>query len=168
MGSQLVCHPTICLFQASESKREQFRRYLEKSGVLDTLTSGKWRPPPPPFSLVTLTIMHSVKQSFNLFLLISVLPLFLAVLVALYEEPEKPNNALEYPFLIFAALLQPQVVTISFWCGSIFKAKKICHTCMFQIYWVLILEMQVLNYFIYWGEKVIQNYQALCGKSDSP
>lgn len=70
--------------------------------------------PPPPFSLVTLTIMHSVKQSFNLFLLIFVLPLSLAVLVALYEEPEKPNNALEYPFLIFAALLQPQVVTISF------------------------------------------------------
>uniref|UniRef100_A0A3Q4HGN9 MYC binding protein n=1 Tax=Neolamprologus brichardi TaxID=32507 RepID=A0A3Q4HGN9_NEOBR len=42
---------------ASESKREQFRRYLEKSGVLDTLTS---------------------------------------VLVALYEEPEKPNNALDF------------------------------------------------------------------------
>uniref|UniRef100_A0A3Q2WWV6 MYC binding protein n=1 Tax=Haplochromis burtoni TaxID=8153 RepID=A0A3Q2WWV6_HAPBU len=42
---------------ASESKREQFRRYLEKSGVLDTLTS---------------------------------------VLVALFEEPEKPNNALDF------------------------------------------------------------------------
>uniref|UniRef100_A0A3P9KRZ9 MYC binding protein n=1 Tax=Oryzias latipes TaxID=8090 RepID=A0A3P9KRZ9_ORYLA len=40
-----------------ESKREQFRRYLEKSGVLDTLTS---------------------------------------ILVALYEEPEKPNNALDF------------------------------------------------------------------------
>ncbi|XP_075886480.1 C-Myc-binding protein [Nelusetta ayraudi] len=26
-------------YRASESKREQFRRYLEKSGVLDTLTS---------------------------------------------------------------------------------------------------------------------------------
>lgn len=44
-------------YRASESKREQFRRYLEKSGVLDTLTS---------------------------------------VLVALYEEPEKPNNALDF------------------------------------------------------------------------
>ncbi|CAF94409.1 unnamed protein product [Tetraodon nigroviridis] len=43
--------------QPSESKREQFRRYLEKSGVLDTLTS---------------------------------------VLVALYEEPDKPNNALDF------------------------------------------------------------------------
>lgn len=44
-------------YRASESKREQFRRYLEKSGVLDTLTS---------------------------------------VLVALYEETEKPNNALDF------------------------------------------------------------------------
>ncbi|XP_029370380.1 C-Myc-binding protein [Echeneis naucrates] len=44
-------------YRASESKREQFRRYLEKSGVLDTITS---------------------------------------VLVALYEEPDKPNNALDF------------------------------------------------------------------------
>ncbi|XP_051247281.1 c-Myc-binding protein-like [Dicentrarchus labrax] len=44
-------------YRASESKREQFRRYLEKSGVLDTITS---------------------------------------VLVALYEETDKPNNALDF------------------------------------------------------------------------
>uniref|UniRef100_A0A1A7WD57 C-myc binding protein n=1 Tax=Iconisemion striatum TaxID=60296 RepID=A0A1A7WD57_9TELE len=44
-------------YRASESKREQFRRYLERSGVLDTLTS---------------------------------------VLVALYEEPDKPDNALDF------------------------------------------------------------------------
>lgn len=43
--------------RASESKREQFRRYLEKSGVLDTLTG---------------------------------------VLVALYEESDKPSNALDF------------------------------------------------------------------------
>uniref|UniRef100_A0A8C9SIF6 MYC binding protein n=1 Tax=Scleropages formosus TaxID=113540 RepID=A0A8C9SIF6_SCLFO len=43
--------------QASESKREQFRRYLEKAGVLDSLTN---------------------------------------VLVALYEETDKPNNPLEF------------------------------------------------------------------------
>ncbi|KAM7083475.1 C-Myc-binding protein isoform 1-T1 [Ciconia maguari] len=43
--------------EAADSKREQFRRYLEKSGVLDTLTK---------------------------------------VLVALYEEPEKPNSALDF------------------------------------------------------------------------
>ncbi|XP_060771555.1 C-Myc-binding protein [Neoarius graeffei] len=44
-------------YRASESKREQFRRYLEKVGVLDSLTN---------------------------------------VLVALYEETEKPSNALEF------------------------------------------------------------------------
>ncbi len=42
----------------SESKREEFRRYLEGTGVLDALTK---------------------------------------VLVGLYEEPDKPSDALEYP-----------------------------------------------------------------------
>ncbi|XP_062896998.1 C-Myc-binding protein [Mobula hypostoma] len=44
-------------YRAGDSRREQFRRYLEKSGVLDALTK---------------------------------------VLVALYEEPEKPNNAMDF------------------------------------------------------------------------
>ncbi|KAI0210302.1 c-Myc-binding protein [Lamellibrachia satsuma] len=44
-------------YKAADSKREEFRKYLEKSGVLDTLTK---------------------------------------VLVGLYEEPEKPNNALDF------------------------------------------------------------------------
>lgn len=54
-------------YRVSESKREQFRRYLEKAGVLESLTN---------------------------------------VLVALYEETEKPNNALEYPYT--AAQPEPQ------------------------------------------------------------
>ena len=44
-------------YKAGDSKREEFRKYLEKSGVLDALTK---------------------------------------VLVGLYEEPEKPNNALDF------------------------------------------------------------------------
>ncbi|XP_041797600.1 c-Myc-binding protein-like [Chelmon rostratus] len=44
-------------YRAADSKREQFRRYLEKTGVVDSLTS---------------------------------------VLVALYEQQERPNNALEF------------------------------------------------------------------------
>nr|ACQ58434.1 C-Myc-binding protein [Anoplopoma fimbria] len=44
-------------YRAPDPKREQFRRYLEKAGVVDSLAS---------------------------------------VLVALYEQPEKPNNALEF------------------------------------------------------------------------
>uniref|UniRef100_A0A672KBM7 MYC binding protein n=1 Tax=Sinocyclocheilus grahami TaxID=75366 RepID=A0A672KBM7_SINGR len=55
------------LTSASESKREQFRRYLEKAGVLDSLTN---------------------------------------VLVALYEETEKPSNALEYPYTALNTLQQ--------------------------------------------------------------
>ena len=30
----------LFLLQAADSKREEFRKYLEKSGVLDTLTKG--------------------------------------------------------------------------------------------------------------------------------
>ncbi|CAL8249034.1 unnamed protein product [Lota lota] len=44
-------------YRASDSKREQFRRYLEKGGVMDSLTG---------------------------------------VLVSLYEQPEKPSNALDF------------------------------------------------------------------------
>ncbi|XP_051261864.1 c-Myc-binding protein [Dicentrarchus labrax] len=44
-------------YRGPDPKREQFRRYLEKAGVVDSLTS---------------------------------------VLVALYEQQEKPNNALEF------------------------------------------------------------------------
>ncbi|XP_047454836.1 c-Myc-binding protein-like [Mugil cephalus] len=44
-------------YRASDSKKEQFRRYLEKAGVVDSLTS---------------------------------------VLVSLYEQQERPNNALEF------------------------------------------------------------------------
>merc|ERR1712154_187531 len=44
-------------YRPADSKREEFRKYLEKAGVLDALTK---------------------------------------VLVGLYEEPEKPNNALDF------------------------------------------------------------------------
>ena len=45
------------VFQSTESKKEDFRKYLEKGGVIDQLTQ---------------------------------------VLVGLYEEPDKPDNAIEY------------------------------------------------------------------------
>ncbi|XP_049631071.1 C-Myc-binding protein [Suncus etruscus] len=56
-ASSTAAAVTMAHYKAADSKREQFRRYLEKSGVLDTLTK---------------------------------------VLVALYEEPEKPNSALDF------------------------------------------------------------------------
>ncbi len=43
--------------QTTEQKKEEFRKYLEKAGVIDQLTK---------------------------------------VLVGLYEEPDKPNNAIEH------------------------------------------------------------------------
>ena len=44
-------------YKPADSKKEEFRKYLEKAGVLDALTK---------------------------------------TLVSLYEEPEKPNNALDF------------------------------------------------------------------------
>lgn len=52
-----TAHIIMAHYRAPDSKREQFRRYLEKTGVVDSLTS---------------------------------------VLVALYEQPERPTNALEF------------------------------------------------------------------------
>jgi len=46
-----------CHVQTPDSKKEEFRKYLEKSGVIDALTK---------------------------------------VLVGLYEEPERPPNAVDY------------------------------------------------------------------------
>ncbi|XP_008329256.1 C-Myc-binding protein isoform X1 [Cynoglossus semilaevis] len=68
-------------YRASESKREQFRRYLEKSGVLDTLTSivGHTQPSDQDFGPPGLDLQQLIE-----------------VLVALYEEPDKPNNALDF------------------------------------------------------------------------
>merc|ERR1712138_211919 len=54
MGSGLEI---MASYQTPDSKKEEFRKYLEKSGVIDALTK---------------------------------------VLVRLYEEPEKPGNALDF------------------------------------------------------------------------
>ena len=59
-----------------ESKREEFRRYLEAAGVLDSFTKGLW------FWLLGL-ILSSITTY--------------AVLVGLYEEPDKPKDPMEYP-----------------------------------------------------------------------
>ena len=61
-------------YRPNESKREEFRRYLEKGGVVDAITR---------------LFIHSFSLS-------KVLLFFLGALVALYEEAEKPNNAAEF------------------------------------------------------------------------
>ncbi|KAH8073357.1 hypothetical protein JL720_10948 [Aureococcus anophagefferens] len=52
-------------YQTPDSKKEEFRKYLEKSGVIDALTKGGGRRPE-------------------------------CLLVGLYEEPERPPNAVDY------------------------------------------------------------------------
>ena len=61
-------------YRPNESKREEFRRYLEKGGVVDAVTRK--------FAAARLEEKHSF-----------LLP---GALVALYEEAEKPNNATEF------------------------------------------------------------------------
>jgi len=56
LSSSLTLGPHLLLLQSPEKKKEEFRQYLERSGVIDVLTK---------------------------------------VLVRLYEEPEKPANAIE-------------------------------------------------------------------------
>ena len=57
--------------QTTEAKKEEYRKYLEKSGVIDQLTR---------------------------------------VLVGLYEQPEKPANAVEYYNLPVTAQIYQEVL----------------------------------------------------------
>lgn len=55
--------------------------------------------------LVCLLTVGMYFKNLELPELLAIVEYFLfAVLVALYEEPEKPNSALEYPFLLFCEL----------------------------------------------------------------
>mmetsp|Transcript_35902 Transcript_35902/g.78920 ORF Transcript_35902/g.78920 Transcript_35902/m.78920 type:complete len:106 (-) Transcript_35902:342-659(-) len=59
-----IVNAATSAFQSPDAKKEEFRQYLEKSGVIDALTK---------------------------------------VLVGLYEEPEKPANALDFIKLTLGA-----------------------------------------------------------------
>jgi len=63
-----------------ESKREEFRRYLEGAGVLDALTKGVLL---YGSSTIVIFMLHCFE-----------------VLVGLYEEPDKPKDPLEYPLTV--------------------------------------------------------------------
>ena len=72
------------LHQAPDAKKEEFRKYLDKSGVVDALTKGAC--PPLPRSRVSARAPAPGSHR----------ALRPAVLVGLYEEPERPPNAVEY------------------------------------------------------------------------
>jgi len=84
----------MAVYQTPESKKEEYRRYLEKSGVIDALTKGTvgarstfcaaLSPPPQ-----TIVCDSSVPR-------LLLLPFFLKVLVGLYEETDRPPNALDF------------------------------------------------------------------------
>lgn len=62
------------------NKKEAFRQYLEAAGVLDTITKSE-------------ALYHSLDIAASLSCKLSACAF--AVLVSLYEEPERPKNALE-------------------------------------------------------------------------
>ena len=70
--------------QNSESKKEEFRKYLERAGVIDALTKGA-----PPFAAPRCSRRVACVA------LLTRVWCGRAVLVALYETSEKPANALE-------------------------------------------------------------------------
>lgn len=65
------------------NKKEAFRQYLEAAGVLDTITKSQLA-----YCLVTAAIKLLTATD-------KLLLNFIAVLVSLYEEPERPKNAIE-------------------------------------------------------------------------
>ena len=119
--------------QGPDAKKEEFRSYLTRSGVIDALTKVRApsplvlalprRPTAPPSSPRSHACHPRCLLSLLLLLLASPLmsapasPLVLAasgammraVLVALYEEPEKPQNAIEFIKLTLGAPDWPDV-----------------------------------------------------------
>lgn len=79
----------ICTWQEKEAKKEAFRKYLESSGVLDALTKGDI-----PFIIPLLLICNWLFFHFYMSCLTNLFHLT-AVLVALYEQNDKPSSALE-------------------------------------------------------------------------
>ena len=89
--------------QNSESKKEEFRKYLERAGVIDALTKGT--PPAPSHPPATrrlpprTPIYHAAGARHGIPRRAAAAAVLTshcaAVLVALYETAEKPANALE-------------------------------------------------------------------------
>ena len=78
MAARSHSHP-----QAPDAKKEEFRKYLDKSGVVDALTKGERSSTATRATALLPRRAHRPA-------------LRSAVLVGLYEEPERPPNAVEY------------------------------------------------------------------------
>ncbi len=80
--------------QNSESKKEEFRKYLERAGVIDALTKGETAAPPARKHACPSPALRALPGC-RAAVVTTLACLVLAVLVALYETSEKPANALE-------------------------------------------------------------------------
>ncbi|KAK6156216.1 hypothetical protein DH2020_010464 [Rehmannia glutinosa] len=74
-----------------EAKKEAFRKYLESSGVLDALTKGYIHS-----SVPCLTYQLYILSSVSLCLRRGNVYALTVVLVALYEQNDKPSSAIEF------------------------------------------------------------------------
>ena len=95
-------------YATPDAKKEEFRKYLDKSGVVDALTKGAWKraPLPVPFFPSAPRLATPHPQRLPYYLLTHTLDARApqpaprlaapAVLVGLYEEPERPPNAVEW------------------------------------------------------------------------
>ena len=72
------------MLQSVESKKEEFQKYLEKSGVIDSLTKG-----------TNVSFLSSCMISHRFYNVCLTYVAF-SVLVGLYEAPDRPANAIEY------------------------------------------------------------------------
>jgi len=87
----------MAVYQTPESKKEEYRRYLEKSGVIDALTKGTVGARSTfcaALSSPPQTIVYDSPSVPRLLLLL--LPFCCKVLVGLYEETDRPPNALDF------------------------------------------------------------------------
>lgn len=83
---------TLPPVQSPDVKKEEFRRYLERSGVIDALTKGaRQTAPVTPASASAHSSLEGTGRSRA-----ATRARAAAVLVGLYEEPEKPMNALDF------------------------------------------------------------------------
>ncbi len=95
----LACASDPCAAQTPDAKKEEFRKYLEKAGVIDSMTKGASATPGRASAGAVHRFVGALRARCSLPVApcrASCAPLPRAVLVGLYEEPERPPNAVEY------------------------------------------------------------------------
>ncbi len=98
---------SLFFFQTPESKKQEFRKYLEKSGVIDALTKGNQthyfhfnlsftKEDQSSLIMPDLIILYILCYIYIIYIYTYIYIHIYIVLVGLYEEPERPQNAVDY------------------------------------------------------------------------